>query len=79
MDRIKIDKPIQPIDIKIASESFPFGQYLQTTDGKEYILDENGVTILLFEKDENGNITSIYSPLSKRNLRKEILCLPEEQ
>lgn len=30
-------------------------------------------------KKENGQITSIYSPLSKKDLRKEILCLPEEQ
>lgn len=33
----------------------------------------------LIKKDKNGQIKSIYSPLSKRDLRKEILCLPEEQ
>lgn len=45
---IKLNEPIQVDVKKIASESFPFGQYMQTADGNEYILDERGITILLF-------------------------------
>lgn len=65
----------------VARENFPHGKYLKTADEKsEYILDENGRTVLLFERGKSKKgFASIYTPLSQQDLRREILCLPDEQ
>lgn len=80
LGRVKLEKPIRVNVPVLAKERFTHGSYLKTADSKsEYILDENGRTILLFEGDGSGDFSSVYSPLSKELLRREILCLPEEQ
>ena len=45
-------------------DAFPNAQYLppHPDNGNEYILDENGKTILLFQKDKNGELAQIFAP-----------------
>lgn len=80
LGRVSFDDDLH-IDVStIAEERFPHGKYLKTSDGKnEYILDENGRTILLFEGQAQGGFSSVYSPLSKEQLTRELLALPQEQ
>lgn len=79
---IKLRSSIQ-LDLKtLATEYFPHGDYLglATADGKdEYILDENGRTIMLLKRINGIGFTSFYSPLTPKEFRKEILCLPQDQ
>jgi len=80
LGRVNLQNPIAVDVVTLAAERFIHGRYLQTADGKsEYILDENGRTILLFEGDRQHTFRSIYSPLTKEQLRREMLVLPEEQ
>lgn len=57
--------------------AFPEARHISARD-REYILDPNGETILLFLKNNEGNVTQIYSPRSSSELTKMILGLKKD-
>jgi hypothetical protein len=76
--RIDLEKPFS-FDVKGTAERFyPEGNYLKTADGNEYILDENGRTILLLEKRQEGGFVQIYTPLTQDELKAKLERLPDE-
>lgn len=80
LGRVNLQNSLSVDVATLASERFTYGSYLKTVDNKsEFILDENGRTILLFKGEGRGTFNSVYSPLTKGQLRREILVLPEGQ
>ncbi len=58
------------------TSAFPEATHLKGRD-REYILDPNGQTILLFLENNEGEVTQIYSPRSRSDLTRMILGLQE--
>lgn len=77
---VNLEEPLQ-IDIEtMARTNFPHGKFLRDASGNEYILDENGRTIILCKVGEaNKGFSSLYSPLTPKELRRALLALPEDQ
>lgn len=78
--KVRLKKPLQIDMEEMARTNFPHGKFLRDAHGNEYILDENGRTIILAKRDESGKgFSSFYSPLTPKELRRELLALPENQ
>lgn len=77
---VNFEEPAQ-IDIEaMAQTNFSHGKFLRVANGNEYILDENGRTIILGKVGESQKgFSSLYSPLTPKELRRALLALPENQ
>lgn len=80
LGEVRLQEPLS-IDLEtLAAVNFPHGRFLRTSTGDEYILDENGRTIVLGKVgDSKAGFSSLYSPLPPKELRRELLCLPKPQ
>ena len=79
IERVQLDDSPFLFDPKRATEEFfPECKHLKIANGNEYILDENGRTILLFEDKQEGGFTSIYTSLTPSELKTQLSRLPEE-
>lgn len=79
IERIELGESPILFDVKGTSETFfPEGKYLRIANGNEYILDETGKTILLFEKKRNEGFGSVYTPLTISELKTKLARLPEQ-
>ena len=77
--RINLEKKPFSFDVKgIAEQFYPEGKYLKTADGDEYILDENGKTILLFENSQKDGFGSVYTPLTQSELKAKLGRIPDK-
>lgn len=76
MGRIELDKPIH---IDVRSMSVKLGKHLKIANGDEYILDESGTTILLFEGNTGNGFARIYSPRSRTELRRLLSSIGQQQ
>ncbi|MDR3424264.1 MAG: hypothetical protein P4M13_04190 [Alphaproteobacteria bacterium] len=73
-----VDVTPPPFSLDKISPSFVNSKYLPGTD-REYLLDPEGQTIILFLKDTQGKISKIYSPRSRSDLAFMMVGLKEDR
>ncbi|MDA2922958.1 hypothetical protein MYX07_06875 [Patescibacteria group bacterium AH-259-L07] len=80
IERIEFEESPLLFDVKKTAETFfPEGKHLKIANGNEYILNEDGNTILLFENRQDQGFSSVYTPLTPSELKAKLTRLPEEE